>query len=64
MKPSVKQMEETYRLTYRRLFAITFVYTLVVAAGIAMLIAYPKTANWVAQSVQAEFVTADAPASR
>ncbi|THD67286.1 MAG: hypothetical protein E7813_11760 [Bradyrhizobium sp.] len=64
MTPSAKQLERTYRQAYRRLIVITFAYILVVVAGIALLVSHPATANWVAQAVQAELATADAPPSR
>jgi Na+(H+)/acetate symporter ActP len=63
MTPSVKQLEQTYRQTYRRLIAITFAYVLVVAAGIVLLVSHPRTADWVAEAVQAEFAATNAPPS-
>ncbi len=64
MTPSLEQLEQTYRQTYRRLAAVTFAYALLVVTAITLLIAHPKVADWVSQAVHAEFVAANAPPSR
>jgi hypothetical protein len=63
MTPSLEQLEQTYRQTYRGLAAITFAYALLVVTAITLLIAHPKVGDWVSQAVQAEFGTANAPPS-
>jgi hypothetical protein len=59
-----KQLEKTYRQTYRRLIAMIFAYLLLVVAGIALLVDHPKTAVWATQPVQADFTTGNAPPAR
>lgn len=63
MTSSAKQLERTYRQTYRRLIAITCAYVLVVAAGIALLVHHPRTAEWASQVIQAEFAAMNVPPS-
>lgn len=63
MTAPVKQLEQTYRQTYRRLIAFTFAYGLCVVAVIMTLINHPRIVDWVSHSVQAEFTTANAPPS-
>jgi hypothetical protein len=59
----VEKLEQKYRRTYLNLIAITAAYGLCVVVGIVILLSHPRTADWVSQAVQAEFVTANTPPS-
>ena len=62
MPRSIREMDETYRRTYRRLtVGILIIYGVVLLAAGVTLFGYPPAIAWVSEAVQAEFAGTDTP---
>ena len=62
MPMSMKELDQTYRRTYRRLITGVFiVYGTSLLVVLSLLISNPKISTWISETVQSEFASANAP---
>jgi hypothetical protein len=63
MPMSVRELDETYRRTYRRLIAgVLIVYAAGFLLVFTLLISNPRIASWVTEAMQAELAITTQPA--
>jgi hypothetical protein len=62
MPMSMKELDQTYRRTYRRLITGVFIlYGTSLLMVFSLLVINPKVSSWISQAAQSTFVTASAP---
>lgn len=62
MPASMKELDQVYRRTYRRLIIGVFIlYGVSLLMVLSLLVSNPKVSTWIAEAVQSEFVGASAP---
>lgn len=62
MPMSMKELDQTYRRTYRRLITGIFIlYGTSLLMVLSLLVINPKVSAWASQAAQSTFVTASAP---
>jgi hypothetical protein len=62
MPTSMKELDRTYRRTYRRVITGALViYGTSLLVVLSLLFGNPKIATWISDAAQAEFVAASAP---
>jgi hypothetical protein len=62
MPMSLKELDRTYRRTYRRLITgVMMIYATGLLLGVLLTLGHPKVATWISQAAQAEFVGAQDP---
>jgi hypothetical protein len=59
---SMRELDQTYRRTYRRLITGVFIlYGMSLLMVFSLLVTNPKVSTWISQATQSTFVTASAP---
>jgi hypothetical protein len=62
MPMSMRELDQAYRRTYRRLITGIFIlYGTSLLMVLSLLVINPKVSTWVSQAAQSTFVTASAP---
>jgi hypothetical protein len=62
MPTSMKELDEAYRRTYRRLITGVFIiYGVSLLMVLSLLVSNPKVSTWISEAAQSEFVGASAP---
>jgi hypothetical protein len=59
MPTSLKELDQTYRRTYRRLITgVIIIYGAGLLLGVLLTLGHPKVATWISQAAEAEFAGA------
>jgi hypothetical protein len=64
MPTSMKELDRTYRRTYRRIMTGVFVvYGVSLLMVLSLLVSNPKISTWISEAAHSEFVSTEAPAA-
>jgi hypothetical protein len=64
MPTSLKELDQTYRRTYRRLITgVVIIYGAGLLLGVLLTLGHPKVASWISQAAEAEFAGAVEPSA-